>query len=87
MSATRSAPDAAGARTVTRRDFLKTGALAGAGLVIAFRIPLADAVAEAAAALEPNAWLQVAPDGAVTVWIGRTEMGQGVRTALPMIVA
>jgi len=87
MSATRVPPGPAGRRTVTRRDFLRTGALAGAGLVIAFRIPLADAVAEAAAALEPNAWLQVAPDGAVTVWIGRTEMGQGVRTALPMIVA
>jgi isoquinoline 1-oxidoreductase beta subunit len=77
----------AGAPTLTRRGFLKVGALGGAGLVILFRIPLADSEAEAAAVLEPNAWLRVDPDGRVTVWIGRTEMGQGVRTALPMIVA
>lgn len=87
MSASQNSSGAAGPPTLTRRGFLRAGAVAGAGLVILFRIPLADAEAEAAAALEPNAWLRVAPDGRVTVWIGRTEMGQGVRTALPMIVA
>ncbi len=35
----------------------------------------------------PNAWLEIAPDGAVKIWCGKSEMGQGVRTALPMIVA
>jgi isoquinoline 1-oxidoreductase beta subunit len=35
----------------------------------------------------PNAYLQVAPDGVVTVWVTKSEMGQGVRTSLPMILA
>lgn len=73
---------------VTRRDFLKAGALASAGLLIGFRLPgsLAEA-ATAGAAFEPNAWLRVDPDGTVTVIVARSEMGQGIRTSLPMLVA
>ncbi|OGF23035.1 MAG: hypothetical protein A2V63_08660 [Candidatus Eisenbacteria bacterium RBG_19FT_COMBO_70_11] len=71
--------------SLTRRDFLKLGALAGAGLVIAFRIP--DAAEAATGAFEPNAWLAIDPQGRITVWIARSEMGQGVRTSLPMLVA
>ncbi len=37
--------------------------------------------------MAPNAWLEVSRDGAVKIWCGRSEMGQGVWTALPMIVA
>ncbi|HWJ24152.1 MAG TPA: molybdopterin cofactor-binding domain-containing protein, partial [Gemmatimonadaceae bacterium] len=82
---------------VTRRDFLKTGALAGAGLTLAFVLPararsafgaLGDAQAAAPpASFAPNAWLSIAPDGVVLVQVDRSEMGQGVLTALPMIVA
>jgi len=36
---------------------------------------------------QPNAYLSIEPDGSVTIWVGKTDMGQGVRTALPMIVA
>lgn len=71
----------------SRRDFLKTAAAATAGLVIAFHLPSMMGCAEAAEALEPNAWLRVDPSGDITVWINRSEMGQGVRTALPMLVA
>lgn len=35
----------------------------------------------------PNAWLEVRRDGTVQIWCGHSEMGQGVHTALPMIVA
>ncbi|PYT61298.1 MAG: hypothetical protein DMG46_04765 [Acidobacteria bacterium] len=35
----------------------------------------------------PNAWLEVSQDGTVKIWCGKSEIGQGVRTALPMIVA
>ncbi|HKQ96698.1 MAG TPA: xanthine dehydrogenase family protein molybdopterin-binding subunit, partial [Candidatus Polarisedimenticolia bacterium] len=49
--------------------------------------PTAAPAAAGATALAPNAFLQVAPDGAVTLWASRSEMGQGVRTALPMILA
>jgi isoquinoline 1-oxidoreductase subunit beta len=73
--------------TLTRRDFLKTGALASAGLVIAFHLPEVLGQADAAGVLEPNAWLRVDPNGDITVLINRSEMGQGVRTSLPMLVA
>ena len=74
--------------TLDRRDFVRLGALAGAGLVIGIRLPVADArTRRLAAPLKPNAFLRVDPDGAVTIWVGRSDMGQGVRTSLPMIVA
>jgi CO/xanthine dehydrogenase Mo-binding subunit len=74
--------------TLDRRDFVKLGAIAGAGLVIGIRLPVANARSRhAAAPLAPNAFLRVDPDGAVTIWVGRSDMGQGVRTSLPMIVA
>ena len=41
----------------------------------------------AGAVLSPNAFLQIDAEGAATIWVTRSEMGQGVLTALPMIVA
>ena len=35
----------------------------------------------------PDAWLEIAPTGEIRIWCGRSEIGQGVRTSLPMIVA
>jgi isoquinoline 1-oxidoreductase beta subunit len=69
-----------------RRDFLKLGALAGGGLLLGVRVPLGRD-SEVAASLAPNAFLRVDPDGWVTIWVARSDMGQGVRTSLPMIVA
>jgi isoquinoline 1-oxidoreductase beta subunit len=77
----------------SRRDFLKAGAAAGAGLTLAVYLPgcgKGAPVAEAAVATPtflPNAWLRIGPDGWVTVMVDRSEMGQGVDTALPMLVA
>jgi isoquinoline 1-oxidoreductase subunit beta len=75
--------------SATRRDFLKSGALAGAGLVVAFHVPGAAHAASLAGqdTLAPNAYLRVAPDGTVTVMIARSELGQGSSTALAMLVA
>jgi isoquinoline 1-oxidoreductase beta subunit len=70
----------------TRRSFLKTGALAGAGLVIWIESPRAGASATAAV-FEPNAYISITSDNAVRLWITRSEMGQGVRTTLPMMLA
>jgi isoquinoline 1-oxidoreductase beta subunit len=74
----------------SRRDFLKTSG----GLALAFHVPLglkafgsAGAPAAGGAALAPNALLQVAADGTVTVWATRSEMGQGVRTSMAQAVA
>ena len=72
------------APSINRRDLLKTGALAGAGLVVGVSVARrADAQQPAA----PNAFVRVAPDGAVTVVVPQSEMGQGVLTSLPMLVA
>jgi isoquinoline 1-oxidoreductase beta subunit len=75
---------------VTRRVFLQKSAAAGAGLVIGFYLP---GKYEALAALPPanptaiNAWVQVAPDDSVLLFIDKSEMGQGASTALTMILA
>ena len=71
---------------LSRRAFLGTSAAAGAGLVIGFYLP-SRLHAETEAAFSPNAYLTIAPDGKITIVVARSEMGQGVRTSLPMILA
>jgi isoquinoline 1-oxidoreductase subunit beta len=73
-------------RAVSRRAFLGTSAAAGAGLVIGFYLPKG-AAAQAGGVFSPNAYLRITPDEKITVVVARTEMGQGVWTALPMILA
>jgi isoquinoline 1-oxidoreductase beta subunit len=74
---------------LARRSFLK---IAGAGgLSLGLFPALAGAQAGAAAALkptdQPQAFVRIAPNGEVTVTINRLEFGQGVQTALPMVLA
>jgi isoquinoline 1-oxidoreductase beta subunit len=71
---------------ISRRAFLKTTAASGAGLMIAFHLP-SSAHAEATDAFSPNAYLSIDPAGKIRIVVARTEMGQGVRTSLPMILA
>jgi len=73
----------------SRRDFLKSSAAMGGGLVIGFALPGAVRFAEAATAatFHPNAFIRITPDNRVTVIVGLSEMGQGVLTAIPMLVA
>ena len=66
-----------------RRDFLQVTGTIGAGLVIGFRIPNRRGVAPFA----PNAWLRIGTDDSVLVIVDRSEMGQGVTTSLPMLLA
>ena len=77
--------------TASRRSFLQVGALAGGGLLAGFCLPASFRRAQAqpapGAALQPNAFVRITPDNIVTVIVGHTEMGQGVSTALPMLVA
>ena len=81
---------------VSRRDFLAIVPTAGAGLLLGVRLGSDAAAAEAAGSspagaapgpFAPNAFLQIDTRGDVTIWASKSEMGQGVRTALPMIVA
>ncbi len=70
---------------ISRREFLATTATAAAGLVVSFHLP---ASAEASPSdFAPNAYLHISPDNKVTIVVARSEMGQGVRTSLPMILA
>ena len=71
---------------VSRRAFLGTSAAAGAGLVIGFHLPL-HAKADSLGAFSPNAYLRITPDNKITIVVARSEMGQGVWTSLPMILA
>jgi len=77
------------ARTpLTRREFLETSGAASAGLLIGFHLPSGSRFRTAAAApLAPNAWLRIGADESVLVIVDRSEMGQGVTTALPMLLA
>ena len=75
---------------LSRRTFMKAGALAGGGLMLGFFVPGANRyarAAEARAPSQPNAFLRIAPDNSVTVQVNRLEFGQGVQTALPMLIA
>lgn len=71
--------------SATRREFLKSGALAGGAFVIGFRLP---SVAQAEGAVfRPNGWVRIDATGKVFLTVGKSEMGQGVRTSLPMMLA
>jgi isoquinoline 1-oxidoreductase beta subunit len=76
-------------RNPSRRGFLKTSG--AAALVVGFTLPLATgraaAAADAKAVFAPNAYLRITPDNHVKVICGSAEMGQGVLTAIPMLLA
>jgi isoquinoline 1-oxidoreductase subunit beta len=72
---------------MSRRQFLVGGAIVGTGLVVAFYLPHHGLHPVGERVFEPNAYLHITPDGRITIVVARSEMGQGVRTALPMILA
>jgi isoquinoline 1-oxidoreductase beta subunit len=77
--------------SLDRRDFLKSGAAAGMVLLVGFRLS-ARAEDPAQGQEKPqvnplNAWVRITPDNHITLILGKSEMGQGVMTALPMILA
>jgi isoquinoline 1-oxidoreductase beta subunit len=73
------------AMKVSRRDFVRTVALGSAGLVVGFNGR--SLFAASGQAFSPNGWIKIDIDGAVTLTIGKSEMGQGVRTSLAMLLA
>jgi isoquinoline 1-oxidoreductase beta subunit len=77
------------ARTeVSRRGFLQASAVTGGGLALGVALPGSIGEALAAGTLyTPNAWVHIADDNTITLLSARSEMGQGVYTALPMLIA
>ncbi|HET9325216.1 MAG TPA: molybdopterin cofactor-binding domain-containing protein [Candidatus Eisenbacteria bacterium] len=73
--------------TITRREFLQRAAFAGSGLVLATFVPELANGQTPDGEWQPNAFLRITPDDRITVIVVRHEMGQGVRTLLPMMVA
>jgi isoquinoline 1-oxidoreductase beta subunit len=83
------------AREWTRRDFLDLTARLGGGLILTLTLPACRPkrpaggipAPDAAANSQVNAWLRIGTDNTITVFVDRSEMGQGVYTALPMLMA
>src|ERR1017187_339623 len=70
---------------LNRREFVAAGVAAGAGLGVGFFLPHGDRSNRKV--FSPSAYLRITPDNRITIVVARSEMGQGVRTALPMILA
>jgi isoquinoline 1-oxidoreductase beta subunit len=69
----------------SRRDFLKTSALASGGLLMGIALPTS--LQAAGTVHTPNAWVHIADDNTITLISARSEMGQGVYTSMPMLIA
>jgi len=76
-----------------RRSFLKLTGVAGGGLTLAFFIGdtsellAATTQSEAASQFSPNAFIRISPNGPILIYAKNPEIGQGVKTSLPMIIA
>jgi isoquinoline 1-oxidoreductase beta subunit len=73
--------------TLNRRSFLKLTGVAGGGLVLAFYVGERAMAHANGAAFMPNAFLRIAPDDTIVIYSKGPEIGQGIKTAFPMIVA
>lgn len=81
---------AAQAGGLDRRQFLRVSGTVAGGLLVSFGgalEALAATAAETPASFAPNGYLRIDADGTVTLWARNPEMGQGVRTSLPLLIA
>ena len=75
---------------MNRRDFIQVASTAGSGLILGLYLPSTNKLTGRSlpsTTFEPNAWIKVQPDNFVRIMVAKSEMGQGVVTSLPMIVA
>lgn len=80
------------AAKLSRRNLLKASAIAGGGLLLELSVPLhaEDAAKDSATLIrsrELNAFIQIDSNGQITIFSSIPEMGQGIKTSLPMIIA
>jgi isoquinoline 1-oxidoreductase subunit beta len=71
--------------SLDRRGFFRVTALASGGFLLGWNAEAAEEAA--AAAFSPNAFIRITPEGLVTIFAKNPEVGQGVKTSLPMIIA
>jgi len=76
---------------VSRRQFLKVTALGSSGIMLSLTVPGFAATGENGGVLigsgDLNAFVKIDSDGVITIYASKPEMGQGIRTSLPMIIA
>jgi isoquinoline 1-oxidoreductase subunit beta len=88
MSATPALKPARGRPVISRRAFLATSAGAGGALVVGLTLYGRFHRASPESSQDPfNAWIRIHPDGQTQLVLNKSEMGQGVFTSLPMILA
>src|SRR3954465_15308878 len=73
------------AAELSRRDLLKTAA--AGGLMLGISVPALRTAQAAGTIHTPNAWVHIADDNTITLISARSEMGQGVYTSMPMLIA
>jgi len=74
--------------SLSRRTFIKTATAAGGGLMIGVYLPIHPSTSlRGAGTFEPNVWIKVSADESVRIMLTMLEMGQGVMTSMPMLVA
>ena len=80
-------------RLLSRRTFLRVSATAAGGLLVSLYLDCPLAAQEASQAppkpqiYPPDAFVNIRPDGTIVIQVNRLEFGQGVHTALPMLLA
>ncbi len=73
---------------MNRRSFLKASALAGGGLMLELTLPAhAEELGTLIGSKELSAYIKIASDGQITIYSATPEMGQGIKTTLPMVIA
>ncbi len=73
--------------SLSRRKFLKTSSTVTGGLMMGVTLGLPLATQAAGTLYTPNAWVHIADDNTITLLSARSEMGQGVYTSMPMLIA
>jgi isoquinoline 1-oxidoreductase beta subunit len=74
---------------VSRREFVTVLTAAGGSLLLGYRVGEGQRVASVANAsgFAPNAFIRIAPDGSITLFMAQAEMGQGTHTSMSMLLA
>jgi isoquinoline 1-oxidoreductase beta subunit len=73
--------------SLSRRNFLISGAAVSGGLLLSFSLPLGQGEAATSESFTPNAFIRIGGDGQVVLTMPYVEMGQGTYTSIPMLIA